>query len=137
MSFVDQDIALAPPRILAVVLGVPASPISMAVVCAVISWPFALGFGGLALPLCVVVGIPVALCVRTRIDPMFMSCMAVGGAAGLLTSLAIMAVAAIRDTYYEMAGVSFILILGGVMCGGIAFPWIRWFDRHLPVKGTP
>lgn len=127
---------IEPPRRLAMCLGVLASPISITIGLIIISWPFALGFAGLALPFCIVVGIPAAFSARRRIELTFINCMAVGGVAGFLAGIAIMFAAAICDWFYEIAAWFCILILGGVVCGGIAFPWIKWLDRRLPITGN-
>jgi hypothetical protein len=135
MSFVDQYEDRQPPRMLPTIFGILASPISIAIVLCVISWSFALGFIGLALPLCLLVGVPVALGVRQRMTLTFPNCALAGGTSGFLTGLMIMIVAAIRDTYYEIGSSFFILTFGGVVCGGIAFPWIRWMDLRFPATG--
>ncbi|MEE4451815.1 hypothetical protein [Novosphingobium resinovorum] len=135
MSFGDEHEDRQPPRILPTILGLVASPISIALVLCVISWPFALGFIGLALPLCLLIGVPVALGVRKRMALSFPNCAVTGGISGFLTGLVIMIVAAMRDTYYEIGGSFFILAFGGVVCGGIAFPWIRWLDLRFPATG--
>jgi len=131
VSFVDQNVQDGLPRIAAVVLGVLASPLSIALGLAIL-WPyFALVFAMVALPFCIIVGIPAGLLARPWLELSFFHCTSVGGIAGLSSGLVIMAVAAIQDWYYDIATSFFILVLAGAICGGIAFPWTRWLDRGL------